>query len=258
MTKALFFDIDGTLVSFDTHRIPDSTHLALAEARRRGLKLFIATGRPRCIINNLGDELFDGYITMNGACCFMGQYEQMIFRHTIPSDDVRAAMQMSLEEEITTIFVSADSMYIVNPNEKIEWFSRSLNVDPPLVLSPEEILKKEIFQISPFITVDREPAFMRGMPHSEVGRWHPIFTDIVAAGTGKQRGIDEVTKYLGIRVEETMAFGDGGNDIGMLKHVGIGVAMGNAAAEVQQAADYVTDTVDNDGILKALLHFRLI
>ena len=73
MTKALFFDIDGTLVSFETHRIPPSTIEALEAAHAKGLKIFIATGRPKAIINNLSElqdrNLIDGYITMNGAYC---------------------------------------------------------------------------------------------------------------------------------------------------------------------------------------------
>ena len=55
-----------------------------------------------------------------------------------------------------------------------------------------------------------------------------------------------------------MAFGDGGNDIGMLRHAGIGIAMGNANDEVKAAADYVTASVDEDGIYKALKHFGVI
>ena len=76
MTKALFFDIDGTLVSFETHAIPASTIEALTIAHETGIKIFIATGRPKAIINNLADiqdrGLIDGYITMNGAYCFVG------------------------------------------------------------------------------------------------------------------------------------------------------------------------------------------
>jgi len=64
--------------------------------------------------------------------------------------------------------------------------------------------------------------------------------------------------YFGISLEESMAFGDGGNDVLMLKHVGIGVVMGNAEDEVKLAADYVTDSVDEDGIEKALRHFGVI
>jgi len=55
-----------------------------------------------------------------------------------------------------------------------------------------------------------------------------------------------------------MAFGDGGNDISMLRHAGIGIAMGNAKDDVKAVADYVTDNVDEDGIMKALRHFNVI
>ena len=75
MTQALFFDIDGTLVSFKTHRIPDSTVEALRQAKARGLRVYISTGRPVGFINNLGQiaDLIDGYITTTGALCIVGQ-----------------------------------------------------------------------------------------------------------------------------------------------------------------------------------------
>lgn len=71
--KALFFDIDGTLVSFKTHRIPQSTVDALEQAKKNGVEIYISTGRPKQIINNLGqiEHLIDGYITANGARCFV-------------------------------------------------------------------------------------------------------------------------------------------------------------------------------------------
>ena len=55
-----------------------------------------------------------------------------------------------------------------------------------------------------------------------------------------------------------MAFGDGGNDIDMLKHAGIGVAMGNAGENIKEIADYITTSVDDDGITNALKHFNVI
>ena len=92
MTKALFFDIDGTLVSFETHCIPSSTIEALEAAHAKGLKIFIATGRPKAIINNLSElqdrNLIDGYITMNGAYCFVG--EEVIYKSAIPQEEVKA------------------------------------------------------------------------------------------------------------------------------------------------------------------------
>lgn len=91
-----------------------------------------------------------------------------------------------------------------------------------------------------------------------MGRWHPAFVDVTARGNTKQNGIDQIIRHFGIRLEETMAFGDGGNDIGMLRHAGIGVAMGNAEDDVKAAAEYVTTSVDEHGIANALKRFGII
>ena len=89
-------------------------------------------------------------------------------------------------------------------------------------------------------------------------RWHPLFADIIARGNSKSHGIDQMLAYYGIDLKDTMAFGDGGNDIPMLKHVGMGIAMGNAAPHIQAAADYITTSVDEEGIMKALKHFHIL
>lgn len=99
---------------------------------------------------------------------------------------------------------------------------------------------------------------MASMPNSLAARWSPYFADVVAKGCTKAVGIDRIIEHYGIALEETMAFGDGGNDIAMLQHVGVGVAMGNAMDDVKASADYVTTSVDEDGIAVALRHFGLI
>lgn len=74
---------------------------------------------------------------------------------------------------------------------------------------------------------------------------------------GKTAGVKAYLKANNLEKEETMAFGDGDNDIEMLKYVQIGVAMGNAGCEVKANADYITDSVDNDGIMKALISLNI-
>jgi HAD superfamily hydrolase (TIGR01484 family) len=86
---ALFFDIDGTLVSFQTHEIPPSTIFALTQAKANGHKVFIATGRPPVIITNLGaiEHLIDGYVTINGALCFVGN--DIVASNAIPHKEAQ-------------------------------------------------------------------------------------------------------------------------------------------------------------------------
>ena len=98
MIKAIFFDIDGTLLSFKTHCVSPSTVDAMAQLRKKGIKLFIATGRTLCEINNLDDLTFDGYITMNGAYCVNPKYE-VIHQDLIPREDIEALIRYLEENE---------------------------------------------------------------------------------------------------------------------------------------------------------------
>ena len=78
MVKAIFFDIDGTLVSFNTHSIPESTQNALKQLREKGIKVFIATGRPKVLMMDaVGHLPFDGFITLNGAHCFTSDHQDI-------------------------------------------------------------------------------------------------------------------------------------------------------------------------------------
>lgn len=256
MIKALFFDIDGTLVSFKTHAIPQSTIDAINEAKNKGVKVFIATGRPKVIMNNMGKLEFDGYVTMNGAYCYVGN--EVIYKHPIPASDVEAAIALVKKKSISSTFVQEKKMYICNPGWMTDEFSTILNIPHIPVIDPEQLIGTEIYQMSPFITPAQEKEWMKLLSQCEAGRWHPSFVDIVAKGNDKAKGIDEIIAHFGISLDETMAFGDGGNDISMLEHAAIGVAMGNAKDEIKKTADYVTDTVDNDGIYNALKHFEVI
>jgi len=260
--KALFFDIDGTLVSFKTHAIPQSAIDAITAAKARGLQIFISTGRPATIINNLAAlqsrNLIDGYITMNGAYCFVGK--NVIYKSPIPTSDVQTMGRLSTEKGFPCIFVGEHNVCVCNPSDLVrQIFNEYLQVDELPVKTVEEAIQgKEIFQMTPFFTAEEELEILPQMPHCESGRWFPAFADITAKGNTKQKGIDEIIRYCGIQLEETMSFGDGGNDIAMLRHAAIGVAMDNASDEVKNHADYITTSIDDNGIANALKHFSII
>ena len=257
MIKAVFFDIDGTLVSFKTHRVPDSAKRAIAALRAKGVRVFIASGRQLLAINNLEDLQFDGYVTLNGGYCIVG--EQVIYKHSMPSEDMVSLVQyMEERENFPCIFVHENAFCINYTDERTDEVFRLLNFPQPPTLPLREAATGDIFQLVAFFTKEQEKAIMAVMPHCEATRWNPLFSDVIPKGSSKQVGVDRMLDYFGISLDESMAFGDGGNDVLMLKHVGIGVAMGNAEDEVKRAADYVTDSVDEDGVEKALRHFGVI
>jgi Cof subfamily protein (haloacid dehalogenase superfamily) len=115
----------------------------------------------------------------------------------------------------------------------------------------------DVFQILLYLT-DEELAALPPLSHVTTTKWHDGGIDMIPAGGGKGIGIQKVLEHYGISKKETIAFGDGANDVDMFQVVEIAVAMGNACDAVKAEADYVTTDVDDDGIYNALKHFALI
>lgn len=258
MIKALFFDIDGTLVSFKTHRMPESTKKAIAEVRKRGIKVFVATGRHFSAINNLEDTIFDGYITMNGCYCLAGT-DKVIFKQCIPQKDILSFIDyLKNVSTFPCMFIEEKAMTFNMIDREVEDLLELLKFKEIPIKPLDYFRDKEIFQLTAFFKEEQDNEVMKSLPNCIQMRWFPTFADVIKSGVDKGVGIDKIGEYFGFKASEAIAFGDGGNDIEMLKHAKIGVAMGNAKDPVKEIADYVTDDVDNDGVMKALKHFNLI
>ena len=260
MIKALFFDIDGTLVSFNTHKIAQSTIDGLNIAKERGIKIFISTGRPLSFINNLNEieHLIDGYITTNGSYNFMGN--SVISMHSIPKEEVLTLVGYLNQHEYPAILVGTDNTAVINHKPIVDRIViDTLNITTiDYTTSAEMVLQQDILQITPFITQEQQDIIMPQIPHCASERWHPEFIDTVNKQASKGKALSDIVAYNDLLISETMAFGDGGNDISMLLKAGVGVAMGNANDNVKAMANYVTSSTDDDGIYKALKHFEVI
>lgn len=258
MVKAIFFDIDGTLISFKTHRVPQSTRRAIEILRTKGIKIFIATGRSAHQFTNLEGIDFDGYVTLNGAYCLTADSEVM-FKKEIPQSDIQSLIAHLDEHPFPCTFSTEEGVFINFYNHMVDEVFENVEVPRFPIVDINEIIKQDIYQISAFMSCEgAEPLLNKILPHCEATSWHPIFMDIIARGCSKQAGIDQVLNYYGMDLSESMCFGDGGNDVSMLQHTPISVAMGNADDDVKQYATYVTSSVDEDGVWNALKHFNLI
>ncbi len=260
MIKALFFDIDGTLVSFKTHEIPQSTIDAIRMAKQNGVKVFISTGRPKAFISSLEsiEPYIDGYITNNGACSFIG--DQIINSNPISKDDVDTIYNYAMEHDHPMIIMGNEDFAIINNYDivySIFYGELRIRVDRNIV-SADTVMNKDVYQMTMFLDPEEELQLMAKVKHVTSGRWCPDFTDITDLSADKGKGLEKMAEHLGLKIEETMSFGDGGNDIPIIKRAGIGVVMGNATDEVKKFADYVTTSVDEDGVMNALKHFRVI
>lgn len=256
--KAVFFDIDGTLVSFKSHRIPESARKALAALQDNGIKIFIATGRMLPMITVVDDIPFDGYITYNGAYCVDGKKE-LIYSNPIPQDDLDALVNYMQTDSFPVAFMQEKEMTVNLVNDAVKLMAQHVDVEVPRIEDPEITVQQDVYQVCLYVDEQKEKHILQHVfKHCASNRWSPIFADVNVTINNKQTGIDRILEHYRIDLSETMAFGDGGNDIPMLQRVAMGIAMGNASDEVKAAADYVTDSVDDDGIANALKRFGLI
>lgn len=255
--KAIFFDIDGTLVSFRTHEISRETIESLYELKRRGVRLFIASGRPLEMMDNLSGFPFDGYITLNGALVHAG--EKVISRHPIDPDAATGIAGTADSLGLPCVTYGENTIAINFTDERTEKSFRMIKLPHVPVIPAVRMAENPVYQFTVFADEALEKDLI--LPEAEFlepSRWNPVFFDLNPKGLSKADGIRAIQEHFGIGRDETMAFGDGGNDTAMLIYAGTGIAMGNAGDDVKEAADYVTSSVDDNGIPAALRHFGIL
>ena len=256
--KIVFFDIDGTLYSMATNRIPPSALDALRQLREKGILVFLATGRHRSQIESLpqfqGLE-YDGGVTLNGGYCY--DESGVIFHNPICREDLQGLLAHLEAEPTPCGFIEEDRSYV---NFYNDWVYRVHEMIHTPLLPLEDLrrgLEKPVYQVLLYLKPEDDDT-LPFMPTCRSTRWHTGGLDIIPSWGGKALGIEKVLEHYGISKEETVAFGDGENDLDMFEAVGFSVAMGNAVPTLQKAADLVTEAVDADGIAKALLSLGLI
>ena len=256
MVKTVFFDVDGTIISYENGKIPSSTRYAVQALREKGILCVLATGRSLMELEDLDirDMEFDGYIMLNGQLCF-NEKKEMIWGVTLPKEDFARAVELFNEKKIPMSFVEVDRLYNNFIDETVEIAQEAIS--SPL-MEVDTYSGRDVYQIAVFAQAEMESYLQQELPNCKITKWNTCAFDVIANTGGKVWGIQEYCKRMNILQEETMAFGDGENDIEMLEYVKWGVAMGNANASVKEVADYITDTVDGDGILHALEHFGVL
>ncbi len=257
--RAAFFDIDGTLACIGSHMIPDSARAALRALRERGVATVISTGRHALEIeeeNLLSGLEFDGAVYMNGQLCEL--HGEPVFRCVIPAEDLRGLDEFLRRTGCSCILLERDAMYCNKVDRRMEEEQARIGTAVPPVRPFDGLEDREVYQVIPFVNADEEAALLAMMPHCKSMRWGAGVIDINFSRGGKAAGVQAVCAALGISTQDCIAFGDAENDVEMLCAAGIGVAMGNALGCVKRAADYVTDSVEGDGIMHALQHFCLL
>lgn len=260
MIKAIFFDIDGTLVSFDQTAISDQLRADLKALQAAGVRIFVCTGRAKQDLVRTGmlrDVEFDGYVTLNGQYCYDrdGVYRDV----SICREDLENACRVLADRpDLTAIMEGNGVTYLNQFSDRARELFAFLHTEPYEVKPAEWMLEERIYQFVPLVEKGSEDVFLSVMPHCVYTRWHPKGIDILPVGGGKATGIQATLERYGLKPEELMAFGDGDNDASMLRLAGTAVAMGNGEEHIKALADYVTAPVWEDGVSQALRHFGLL
>ncbi len=256
MIKAIFFDIDSTLVSHTISDIPPGVLEAFDILRSKGVLLFLATGRhiseyPALPLHSYP---FDGYIMQTGQICYDSSFHPL-YEQPLSAADTRKLVDLFDMKEIPIVLVNRESLYINYVNDLVVRTQASISTRVPPV---GKYMGEALFGGTVFGSREETGKIAAQLPGCMELRWNPHASDLISSQAGKERGVRKMLEHYGIAREETMAFGDADNDLDMISFAGIGIAMGNGTPLLKKNADYITDSVDSGGILSALRHYELI
>lgn len=257
--KIAFFDVDGTLYS-EQFGISKLTIQALKKLKENNIMVCIATGRPKEMFDMLNEDFkdvdFDYVITNNGQAIY--QNNEIVYKNFLHPDDVKIIIKKADELDLAISLIGDDYSVLNKENELALKGFEYIGMEPPEIAPIPLNFNKPVSNLICYEALDHIRHFTTIIKHSVITHWNMDAFDFVPDNGVKVHGIHKVINHLGLGAENAIAFGDGQNDLDMLKYVGFGVAMGNASIDVQEAADYVCEHVNDDGLYKTLKKTNLI
>ncbi|MEC9490806.1 MAG: Cof-type HAD-IIB family hydrolase [Halanaerobiales bacterium] len=263
--KMIVFDLDGTLLDAE-HQLQKKTIEAVKMIRKKGIRTLVATGRMYCSAKPHTDqlEIVDPIITYNGALVVDPQNQQQIFHAPIPLEIAKKITKMVVKNDYHLQLYIDDQLYVAEENKFTDRYEeisgikanavgnldQFLSAEPTKMLIIEEDKDKQL-EINHFLENNFENEI-------ELSSSYPSFIEITKKNMSKAVPIKKLAADFDIKPEEIMIFGDGLNDLTMIKWAGKGIAMQNAHPELQEQADEMAPNHDDLGIARYLKkHFNL-
>ena len=258
LPRIAFFDLDGTLLNFGNTDLTDPVKSALRQLQERGCLVYLATGRAPFMIPSFSGVRFDGRLCFNGGLCYCG--EEVVYSNPIDTADMRTVIANGMKMGIPIMAAAPGNIISNFYNEDLDDYTKIAKLSPNVADAEtyDNFIRNNVYQLMVPVRADKEDLVLTGTSKVKIARWWERATDVIPKECGKAHGIEKIISYLGIKREEVIAFGDGGNDADMLEFAGLGIAMGNANDDTKAAADYVTDSCADDGVYTALKHFSFI
>ena len=265
--RAIALDLDGTLTNHDKVVTP-RTRQALLKAQEQGTVIILASGRPTYGIVPVAEclelEKRGGYIlSYNGGNIVNAKTGEKLFSQFLPDAVIPILYKYAKEKNHALLGYAGNEIITEMP-------------DDPYVKEESRINKMNIRKVDNLLdALEPHPTklLMTGDPTDmlkaeeelveilgekmDIFRSAPFFLELVPKGIDKAQSLLRLLSKINLTPADLIAFGDGYNDLSMLKLAGVGVAMANAAPEVRADADYVTLSNEEDGVAAALLHFGM-
>lgn len=260
MIKAAFFDVDGTILDHSDGKsvFHDSTASALAALQRKGVKVFVSTGRGPRLLDDIRDMFpFDGFVTFNGQLV-LERDGAILHRMAHSPEDVRALAALARRAGFPGFVMGEQESWPLCDTPEVRGYYQWLGQDFPQLYDPGIEENVPVIQVTLYGSQDETAEALSPVKGAEVMACGLNMVDVIPKGGGKENGLNAIIRHYGFKQEETIAFGDGMNDLRMIKWAGAGVAMGNAEPEVKAVADYVTTPVWDDGVKNALLYLGIL
>lgn len=253
--RAVFLDVDGTMLSHRLGTEPASTREAVVRLRDAGIMPVLATGRTSYLLDLVDLTGFGAFVTFNGQLVEVGG--RVVHSNPLNPADVAVAVRQSLEGRYACLFMERDGMYVNEIDDRVRALAE-LAHNHYEAADVRHALDHDVYQLNLFVGPGDEHVLLDKCVSCKTTRWSDLFCDVMPVAGGKDAGVQIAMAELGLAPEECVAFGDGGNDVDMFGVVGTSVAMGNGGADARAAATYVTDHVDEDGIWNACVRLGLI
>lgn len=265
--RAIALDLDGTLTNHDKVVTP-RTRQALLKAQELGTVIILASGRPTYGIVPVAEclelEKRGGYIlSYNGGNIVNAKTGEKLFSQFLPDAVIPILYKYAKEKSHALLGYAGNEIITEMPDDpyvKEESRINKMNIRKVdnLLDALEPHPTKLLMTGDPTDMIKAEEKLVEILGEKmDIFRSAPFFLELVPKGIDKAQSLLRLLSKINLTPADLIAFGDGYNDLSMLKLAGVGVAMANAAPEVRADADYVTLSNEEDGVAAALLHFGM-
>ena len=259
--KFVAVDMDGTLLN-SRGEITPVTVEAIRALADKDVVFTVSTGRPMQGVEKYKELLclMGPVITYNGAMIVDAKDNTVLFEQGLLREDARKIWELGLKYDTTMCIWAGNQLYGNRLDEKIHDYKKLSGVEPVLAEDVEMLLDIGITKILWYDGAERIEEILAQLSSeafSEVSYCtsKPTFLEFFSKKVSKAVAMEKIGELIGITREEMVAIGDGLNDLSMIRYAGLGVAMGNAAKEVKEHAQFITDTNDEEGVRKVLEKF---